>query len=511
SLKKKSIASISTAIWDAGLILSGDPANNIVAAPLPASRNIYTAKVAADGSLATVPFVWSNGSNFSASDQIALNTNPNTNTVDNLASDRIDYLRGVRTKEITLDANGNSIGTFRPRDGALGDIINSAPIYYGAPAKNIIGTGYSTFYTNNLTRQAAVYVGANDGMLHAFNANTGIELFSYIPNALISKLPKLADPYYSHTAFVDGKITINETQVKNSWKTVLVSGMGAGNKGIFALDVTNPANFTSGLGAIWEFTDKNDADMGQVLVAPTIAKFRTGKIGTTITYGNFVVVSSGYNNYDSNPAATGKGALFLLSLDKDPSAAWVLGSNYFKILTPISDVTKKNALGPPSVAYGSDGAANYVYAGDLQGNMWRFVFSNTNTSLTTAQNQTIKSVFTAKTTAGNVQPITVKPRITIAPGGGYVLFFGTGKYVESVDTIAGNYDTSSYYAILDTTYNVDIVTGRSQLESRTATASGTGFTLSGNSFVYGTTSGTKKGWYFDFYNSSTTGERSVSD
>jgi len=506
SLKKISaIGTNPTPVWDAGVILTGDPVAKpaVQPYPLPASRNIYTSKVAADGSLSLVPFT-SSGGNFSAADLLALNTDPHTGTVDNFANDRIDFLRGDRSQEQSKDAAGNVTGKFRVRDSVLGDIINSAPVYYGAPSKNISGAGYTEFYKTYVNRQKAVYVGSNDGMLHAFDAVNGNELFAYVPNALISKLNQLTDPYYSHQAFVDGRITVKEAQVKGNWKTLLISGFGAGNKGVFALDVTNPANFSGGLGAIWEFSDKNDADMGYVLAPPIIAKFRTGGSVSNPTYSNFVVISSGFNNYDSNPSATGKGALFLLSLDKNPGDPWVINSNYFKLMTPIKDVTQKNGLGAPNITYGNDGAVNFAYAGDLQGNMWRFEF--TGNDLTKAKTATTP-VFTAKTPTGETQPITVQPQIVFAPGGGYILLFGTGKYVETYDVTPANYLVNTYYAILDTTYTADAVTGRSQLAPRTATLSGTGLTLTGDAFTYGTTTGTKKGWYFDFYDSKNTGER----
>lgn len=506
SLKKISaIGTNQTPVWDAGIILTGDPVAkpSIAPNPLPANRNIFTSKIAADGSLSLTSFSSSGGA-FSAADLLALNTDPHTGTVDNFATDRINFLRGDRSQEQSKDASGNVTGKFRVRDSVLGDIINSAPVYYGAPSKNITGAGYSTFYKNYVNRQKAVYVGSNDGMLHAFDADSGTELFSYVPNALISKLNRLTDPYYSHQAFVDGRITVKEAQVKGNWKTLLISGFGAGNKGVFALDVTNPANFSGGLGALWEFTDKIDVDMGYVLSPPMIAKFRTGGTASNPTYSNFVVVSSGYDNYDSNPSATGQGALFLLSLDKNPGDPWTINSNYFKLLTPIKDATQRNGLGAPNVTYGNDGAVNYVYAGDLQGNMWRFDF--TGTDLSKAKTVTTP-VFTAKTPTGETQPITVQPQIVFAPGGGYILLFGTGKYLETYDVTPVNYQVNTYYAILDTTYTADAVTGRSQLAPRTTAVSGTGLTLTGDKFTYGTATGTKKGWYFDFYDSKNTGER----
>ena len=505
SLKKLSATAANpSAVWDAGVILTGDPVTKLPPNPLPADRKIYTSKISADGSLALVSFSASGTGNFSASDLAALNTDPHTGITDNLASDRIQYLRGVRTLEQGKDASGNTTGKFRTRDSVLGDIVNSAPVYYGAPAKNVTGVGYSEFYSANKNRQTAVYVGSNDGMLHAFDAVNGQEIFSYIPNALISSLNELTDPYYSHSSYVDGRITVKEAQVNGVWKTLLVAGMGAGNKGVFALDVTNPANFSGGIGALWEFTDKVDKDMGYVLSPPMIAKFRTGGTATSPTFGNFVVISSGYNNYDYDVNATGQGALFILSLDKRPSDPWVRGSNYFKLMTPIKDSTAKNGLGAPNVAYGPNGAVSYAYAGDLQGNLWRFDF--TAGSLDKAKVAS-KPVFTAKNSSGAVQPITVQPQIVFAPGGGYILTFGTGKYMETFDVTPSNYMSNSYYAILDTTYDSDVVASRSELEPRTLTADGSGFRIGGNKFVYGVVTGTKKGWYLDFSNSQNTGER----
>jgi type IV pilus assembly protein PilY1 len=159
------------------------------------------------------------------------------------------------------------------------------------------------------------------------------------------------------------------------------------------------------------------------------------------------------------------------------------------LLTPIKDATQRNGLGAPNVTYGNDGAVNYVYAGDLQGNMWRFDF--TGTDLSKAKTVTTP-VFTAKTPTGETQPITVQPQIVFAPGGGYILLFGTGKYLETYDVTPVNYQVNTYYAILDTTYTADAVTGRSQLAPRTTAVSGTGLTLTGDKFTYGTATGTKK-------------------
>lgn len=513
-LKKSATADATTKpLWDAGVILSGDTVAKILPTD-PASKKIYTSKVDLTGALKTVEFTDKNSSNFDTASYLALNSDPNTSVQDNLASDRINYLRGDRSKEQQTAADGSVTGKFRVRAGVLGDIVNSAPVYYGAPAKNISEKGYSTFYTTNASRQKAVYVGSNDGMLHAFDADKGTELFAFIPGALLSQVNQLTTPNYTHRAFVDGKMTVREAQLDptkdDSWKTLLVSGMGSGAKGVFALDVTNPANFAAGKGAIWEFTDSNDPDMGYVLTPPIIAKFLTGtSSGGNPVYGNFVVVASGYNNYISSSSTSGQGALFLLSLNKKDSDPWVKDTNYFKLVTSISNTKAANGLSAPTVVTGGDGAAIYAYAGDLQGNLWRFDFSIGKVSNLISP----KIIFTALSPSGDnkPQPITSQPRAIFAPGGGYVVYFGTGKYLESDDTKPSKYDIGSYYAILDTTFNGknDKVNGRSDLAQRTAVVNGNGFTITGDSFTYGITGNTKKGWYLDFNNSSVTGERVV--
>src|SRR5450830_13746 len=503
-LKKRFDASPAIPIWNAAEILTGNPNAKIAPFPSVDARNLYTSMVNKDGALKTVPFIWNGGSYFSAADQLNFNTNQHTGEIDNLGAERINYLRGDRSMEEGMDARSQSTFTFRPRDSVLGDIISSTPVYYGTPAKNLSAPGYSKFYRENAYRRKAVYVGANDGFLHAFDADNGTELFAYAPNALLSRLSALTDSFYSHQSFVDDKIVVKDVLVKGDWKTVLVSGMGAGAKGLFALDVTDPGKFSSGAGALWEFTDKIDPDIGNILSTPLIAKFRVGGNAVSPIYTNYVIVSSGYNNYGATPGGSGNGAIFILSLDKMPGEPWVLNSNYFKLTTPIKDTSRANGLAAPNLVYGGDGAVAHLYVGDLQGNLWRFSFLDT--SLATLSH-TPALIFTAKTRSGKNQPITVQPQIVYAPGGGYILLFGTGKYLEANDLLPSDYGENSYYAILDTTYNADVVTSRSQLTPRIATRSGNGYVVTGKSFIYGVKSPKSKGWYLDFPDSQITGER----
>lgn len=512
--------------WDAGIVLTGKTATTVPVAaavppnPAPADRAIYTATVAADKSLTTVPFAYAS---LSAAQQALLDTSPvSPFASDGLGARRVDYLRGSRTDEI-----GQPNGIFRQRDRVMGDIINSNPTYVGAPSASIQGSSYKTFYDSNVNRRKAVYVGANDGMLHAFDAADGHELFAYVPNALMAGLNQLTDSNYVHRPYVDGTLSVNEASVNGSWKTILASGMGGGAKGVFVLDVTDPANFSTGSGAIWEFTNKDDKDMGNLTSPPLVAKFMT-TTGATPAYKYFVVVPGGYNNYKDDAGATtcdpasttcdstAPGAMFLLSLDKPAGDAWALGTNYYKFTTPIKVTTLQNGLSSPALVLGNDGAVKYAYAGDLQGNLWRFDFTLSGAPWSGARSSNTP-LFTAQDSASpaNRQPITQQPRVVYAPGG-YVVLFGTGKYVENADAASGNYKTQSFYGIFDNLGSMaSAAVTRSKLAARTVTAysdsdNPDAVKITGASFDYGPNPG-KSGWYMDFLNSSTNGERSVTN
>lgn len=516
SLKKIALGSdggtikIATTIeWDAGEVLTGKETGTEKrkANPLPDDRHIYTAKITDGGSLSTIEFKWNN---LTDAQKALLNTSPVDQENDELGAQRLDFLRGQRN----LESNQRN-GIFRTRDSVLGDIINSNPVYVGAPALNVQGDGYLAFYEKHEKRSPAVYVGANDGMLHAFSAADGKELFAYVPGALFPYLNRLTSPEYVHRPYVDGALTVAEAKVGGQWKTVLASGMGGGAQGVFALDVTNPSDFSGGTGAIFEFTDADDPDMGNLMGAPIIAKFKTGIKDGVPEYKYFVVVPSGLNNYKDDGKnrfnTDAAGALFLLSLDKVPSAKWALGRNYFKFRTPSKDDTLRNGLSSPALVIGAGGAVRYGYAGDLQGNMWRFDFTGEFPWKNAIAGAT--PLFTAKDDVnGSRQPITIQPKVVFAPNRGYLVLFGTGKFVEGADAAVGSFSMQSFYAIHDTTESTYTVSGRSELMLRTLEKSGDGeFKIAGDAFSYGSGDKGRKGWYFDFPASDKSGERAVTN
>lgn len=482
--------------WDAGEILTQSPSS--------LKRTIVTFNPITK---ATISFEFDN---LPIELQNVFNHSPNPNEMDNLGVHRVNYLYGDRQMEKSV--NQSDVPIFRPRESILGDIVNSSPVYKGAPPENKTESNYQSFFNQFKNRKGVVYVGANDGMLHAFSADSGVELFSYIPSPLLSKLPKLTYPSYQHESFMDGKIQVNEAMVSGSWKTVLAAGMGGGAKGVFALDVTKPDAFMESSRVLFEFTEKDDADIGYILTPPHIVKIQDGKNTNSLdNIRYFVIVPGGYNS--SNP--NGDNFLFLISLDKAPNIPWILNSNYYKLKTNNGSLSVANALSSPGLVLDIQGAISYAYSGDLQGNIWRFDFSKGG-NLNAIEPVTI---FRALDSNNNPQPITAEPVISYAPGGGYLIQFGTGKYVEYSDIGPANFRSNSFYAIRDTKAiekNKYFISGRDELASRTlssVTVDGkSGYKITGDDFMFGDDQITKhkKGWYVDFMNSQKTGERSIS-
>jgi len=544
---------IATSISSDPVSLSSNPlwsaVNKLSSLNAPAlSRNMVVGKVGATANPVATAFTWG-----------AIETGLQTNlakltpqsSADNLGQDRLNFIRGDQSKEGSTSAKPIADKPFRPRTKLLGDIINSGIVYSGDPTTVLANnSNYASFYNTNKGRTPAVFVGANDGMLHAFSATTGDELFGYLPSWMGPKLAALTDPAYlnQHQSYVDSTPAVGEAQVGSSgsasdWKTVLVSGTGGGGSGVFALDVTNPNAFTAS-NVMWEFTRNDDADMGYVVGTPGIWKIRINDPSPTIPaiYRWFAVVASGVNNYvpDSTGifSTTGNPALFLLALDKAPGVSWVsTGSNpnYYKISLPMDKtLTAKNATGLINfgVAVGSPHEMTQAYLGDLHGNLWKLDFSLhgasewTMNKLTAYNKGTSSSpipypLYIANTVVNGsltVQPITAAPIVIAAPTSGTFntnyIAFGTGKYLEASDITSP--PPNSFYVVYDNaTTSPDnkpagnsIISGRGRLQA----AASTGTAITVPPFVWGRPLSDKNttqrsGWYFDFPNG---GERDVS-
>lgn len=412
-----------------------------------AGRKVFTRTIQAETSAGGADFLWGS---LTPAQQLALG---NANVV--------NYIRGDTSNE---RQNG---GIYRNRVHLLGDIVDSSPAY--------------------VRETNTVYVGANDGMLHAFNAATGQELFAYIPKGVdFAKLKNLSDPDYSHHYFVDGPVVVS-TQAQTPGKNYLVGTLGRGGKGVFGLDVTNPSGFAA-TDIRWDRA--GDANMGQILGRPIIAKLNNGDVG--------VIVGNGVNSTNN------RAALFVLNITD--------GSVLAEIDTGVGTALAPNGLSTPrGWDADGDGTLDYVYVGDLQGNMWKFDLSSANANQwTNAANRSV--LFTARDSSNKRQPITGSPTIAIDPASYKTwVFFGTGSYLAAGDP--ASLDVQTWYGLLD---EGAAITGRSVLQQRNIVVAGN---ISGRP-VRGFQANdvfdlTKKGWFIDLLTppspGTAEGERMVGD
>ena len=389
--------------------------------------------------------------------------NSGDQTSANSADNLINYLRGTE------------FSYFRARTSKLGDIVSSSPVYVGAPPLKYADTGYSDYQSTNATRRPVVYVGANDGMLHAFDAATGDELWAYVPNVVMANMYKLADMNYDthHQYFVDGSPMVADVQIGGVWKTVLLSGLGAGGAAYFAIDVTDPVN-PKGL---WEFTNSN---LGLSFARPVVTKRATGGHEWS------VVIPSGYNN----TAGDGKGHLFVLNI--------ATGALMSDIATSVGSSADPSGLGPVNawIEEQTNNMGVRFYAGDQKGNLWRFDTEG----LTEPKN---KALLLANLSANGVaQPITTQPQLAEINYRGYktpVVYVGTGRLIGLSDV--GDTTTQSVYAIKDTLGATTISDPRSTMVAESVGATNGNSRTAGGSPVDWST---KNGWYVDLPDS---GER----
>lgn len=361
-----------------------------------------------------------------------------------------------RSRTITVGAT--------PVTNKLGDIINSNPIYVARPNPNISGKEYNLFAQSVKNRKPMIYVGANDGMLHGFDASDGKELMAYVPSAVYSRLSQLTSETYSHKYYVDGTPTVGEAckgscTGKDDWLTVLVGGLNAGGQGIYALDVTDPTKFASAQSSpssvvLWEFTDRDDADLGYTFSRPVVRRMNNGK--WAVVFGN------GFNNTtgDGKLSSTGRAYLYVLPIDGPGGGTWDLGTDYYKIEIEAPDETgtplnPANGLATVTpIDRDLDGTVDFFYAGDRRGNLWKIDVSSTNPTEWKSAFGTASApqpLFSATHTTGSTtkqQPITTGVEVSAHPNGGFMVMFGTGSFIEATDGLAP-FNTDSFYGIWD--------------------------------------------------------------
>lgn len=465
-----------------------------------------------------VPFVWSNDeSNLSTTQKLALRKATNgTDQGATAGQDRLNYIRGDRSKEGADPSGYTDAKPYRQRRSRQGDIVNSEVWYTGAPASNYAFKGYDTFINTYKDRTPMLYVGGNDGMLHGFSAKDGSEKIAYVPQGVIPHLNQLTAPAYNqqHRYFVDGSPMTGDVDINNApdkfdptdkhkstytpnWRTLLVGTLGAGGRGYFVLDVTNPANFSAAQAAnlvvldrtrsaevsppdctLEELTDTQktacaqtvaeDRDIGHITAAPVRHSnniLRTTQITLMNNNRWAVVLGNGYNSANQRPV------LLVQYLDGNKELLRIPVTDD----APGSGKADDNGLSAPRlVDLNGDDRPDIAYAGDNQGNLWKFDLTSYD-----AKNWGVafngSPLFTAAgpaTYGGDTrnvpQPITVAPTVRVndrtkctvneATGkceagtavGGMMVAFGTGRNVATNDP--NNTNVQTLYSVLDNTH-----------------------------------------------------------
>jgi type IV pilus assembly protein PilY1 len=381
----------------------------------PDQRRIFTwVPSGAPGAGAQVPFEFSQ---LSSEQRAYLSADPGTGSPDSNGPRRVDFLRGDRSLE-----QANAGGIFRTRSSVLGAIVGSNMVYVERPAQGFTarpgflegGQKYSEFRSANWERAPMLYVGASDGMLHAFDALTGQERWAFVPNQVIKNLNRLTSPAFQFIPTVDGKLSVSDVYDGDVWRTVLVGTLGLGGQAVFAIDITNP----DAPSVLWEFSDAHDAQLGYNYNGVEITR-----VETSGAYRWVSLISSGYNNSQTEDATT-RGTV---RPGSDPHstnagpALFVVDAITGQLIRKFSGLPESAQGLAVSTAgeYGQNYSADFAVAGDLNGNLWRFDLGD----------GSIKQVFQG--TPG--RPITTAPRIFPDRGNGMVFVFGTGKFLEDDD------------------------------------------------------------------------------
>jgi len=478
------------------------------------------------------PFAWAN---LSTNEKAILNSTDGTGstaTTDTLGQQRVAWLSGTRTGEGS---------TFRTRGSIMGAVFGSQPAYVAQPTGNysdsfptgspeaaaVSTDSYLAFLTKWAARPAMVYVGANDGMLHAFdarlasdtNATPGREMWAYVPASVYPNLPAQSKlKGYTFTPTVDGSpvtgdVFFNAANTTNNttkgWHTLLVGSLRYGGRGVFGIDITDPTATTLGTPTavaskvLWEFnsdsvsTAGTPANLGYTFGTPVIARIAWSNADTNKTVGRWVVlVPGGYFPDDSTVTAASNAYSSLFILDAQT------GTLLKEIRTPTgAGATTSHGLTTPTLGdYDGDQVADVAFAGDLDGNLWRIDLSNASLSSTT-QSQGVSLLF--KPATANAQSITTAPRLVADPNSAYfMVVFGTGRFLSTADT--ADTTAQAIYGVRDPGANVTTPIGVASLVAQTMSVDATTGAIGLTSNAVPTT---KSGWTISLSNPA--GERVV--
>jgi type IV pilus assembly protein PilY1 len=385
------------------------------------------------------------------------------NAGDSRGEERLDYLRGVRSSEQLrtnpLRKRGKTV---------LGDIVNSGLTLVSGRSVALNGPkfpNHASYRTLNALRPGVIYSGSNDGMMHAFDASNGKELFGFIPSTVAGKLNGLTNPAFNHNYLVDSTPMAGDVENGNTWTTIITGGLGGGGRGIYALDIGNQGLLTTQNETalkdriLWEMTSTQDPDLGFTFNEPyqnpiTSQYQQIAKIATSVNSTGTWVVFYG-NGYGST---NGKAILYGL----DP----LTGASTVKLEAGANSGTTLaiNGLSAPTpVDTDGDGLVDTVYAGDLKGTVHKFQFSKLQGSalvLATAGDSSGSWKHVGKLYETG-RPITSAPSVSSScEGDGINVMVGTGKLLETSDETSQT--TEKFVALFDrstSSFSLTINTG----------------------------------------------------
>ena len=480
--------------WDAQCVLTGTanlPGQTCLTTGVATPLNAPTSRVMLSYTgTKGIPFQWAN---LTTSQQAA---------IDNLDSsknaNRVNYLRGVRTNEV----NSTGVGLFRARDGILGDIIDSSPTWVGPPASPYTqqwrdalhplgatpenSSQYAAFVTSSQQRQNVVYAGSNDGFVHGFRTGTfdssgnfstttndGAEVLAYMPNAVVNTIHTVSansagvidgtldfsNTQYVHNFFVDGPPSSGDLFYAGAWHTWLVGGLGAGGAAIYALDVTDPSQFAESNAAslvIGEWNPNNitctsggascGANLGNTYGTPQVRRLHDGNWG--------VIFGNGLNS------ASGDAGIFVMVVSQTD------GSQTFYYLSTGTSGTGNGIAYATPADFDGDHITDYVYAGDLKGNLWRFDLTSTDETKWAASTVNGNTGPTPLFTTPSGQPITSQVAVASGVNGlgqpqRMIIAFGTGQKFPLTTTTPATYASGqqTFYGVWDWNMATDSTTG----------------------------------------------------
>lgn len=392
------------------------------AAQLLASRDWTTRVIAGYSGSAGVTFTSAN---------VGSIVNPSATWGTNAAV--VNWLRGSR------DGEGTS---FRVRSSLMGAVINAEPV----PSRD----------------DKLVYVASGEGMLHAFDTDTGREHWAFVPGAVMANLGETSSRSYAFRTRLDATPALGRL---SSGRRILAGALGSAGRSVYALDVSNPRDMSEtalAAAAMWQFPAASDtstqAKMGHSYGRPVIAK--------TATQGDVVLVTSGYDKGQS--IGDGKGRLWMLNA--------ATGAILREFVTSDGAAGAEAGLGHVAGYRETDGSVRHVYGGDLLGNLWHFDL-DAGTTVKLAQ---------LRDAAGNAQPVTAPPEL-VTLAGKRVVLVGTGRLLDITDF--GSSRVQSFYAIAD---GALLSNARAGLVARSYSR-GASPEFSGTTIDWAT----GRGWYFD--------------